>query len=157
MPSAGYTKRRSRWTREECIEAVRVWAEVYGEFPAATDWNPGDSTRAAAISAQRAQAWNARAQRFYDGEYPWTGTVWKLFGSWNGLIREAGFDPRPSRRSMLEVENRLDDGRLVELADQVAKLQGDQRRAALHELASTALTMALDESAVEETDGRKVA
>lgn len=145
MPDSGYTKRKGRWTREECIEAVKVWAETFGEFPAATDWNPGDSTAAALRSAERAQAWNLRAQRFYDGEYPWTGTVWKLFGGWNNLIREAGFEPRPARRSLLQVDNAVGVERLADLADQVAKLEGDQRRAALHELASTALTMALDE------------
>lgn len=145
MPDTGYTKRKGRWTREECVEAVKVWAETWGEFPAATDWNPGDSTAAAQRSAERAQAWSLRAQRFYDGEYPWTGTVWKLFGSWNNLIREAGFEPRPPRRSLLQVDSVVVGvKRLADLAEQVAKLEGDQRRAILHELASTALTMALD-------------
>lgn len=156
MPSSGYKKRRTHWTREACVEAVKEWNERHGDFPAATDWNPGDSQRSAVRSAERAQAWSIRAQRFYDGEYPWTGTVWRLFGSWNALIKEAGFKPRPPRRSLLDLGNRADVDRLVELAGEIDKLEGDRRRVALHELASVALTMAMDEMEVsDEADDKQ--
>jgi len=95
MPAEGYTKRRAKWTEEEVIAKIKEWVELYGDIPAATDWNSSDTRRAARHHAGLAHDWLERVRRFEGGEYPWTGTVYKLFGGWNKAIEAAGFDPRP--------------------------------------------------------------
>lgn len=101
-PVAGYTKRRARWETEAVLDKLREWTEQYGEPPTANDWNPSDCMRAANRSASRARAWTARAERFYSGEWPWTGSVAKLFAGWNSALEAAGLPVR-YRRSRLDV------------------------------------------------------
>jgi hypothetical protein len=88
--------------------------------------------------------WNERAARFYEGEFPWTGTVSKLFGNWNALIKEAGFTPRPYPKPLEERPPTKSTKNLVELAEQVEKTTGERQLAALHELASSALKLAAE-------------
>src|SRR5690349_9406970 len=96
MPAEGYTKRRTKWTEEEVIAKIKEWHDLYGDFPAATDWNSSDTRRAARHHAELTRNWLTRVRRFESGEWPWTGTVYKLFGGWNKAIEAAGFDPRPA-------------------------------------------------------------
>lgn len=75
------------WTRDAVITAVRAWADEHGGIPpGAEDWNPQQAI---------AQGRPEKADKFYeDDAWPLTGTVQRVFGSWNDAIRAAGFDPR---------------------------------------------------------------
>lgn len=97
MPAEGYTKRRSKWTEEDVIQKVKDWVTEHGEIPSAADWGT-DTLRASQHHAGLAQHWMERYMRFKAGEWPWTGTVYKLFGGWNAMIKAAGFNPRPAQR-----------------------------------------------------------
>lgn len=121
MPDVGYVKRRSKWTEEEVIAKVCEWVKLYGEIPAATDWNPGDCNRSARISAARSQVWLARAERCRAGEYPWPRTVQLIFGSWSGAIRAAGFTPRRESIPALEPS--------IKPSDAIRSIEGYLRRA----------------------------
>lgn len=99
MPDAGYEKRRSEWTMQAMIDAALEWERIFGEPPAAGDWHPGDSELACRRSVERAAWWAERAARFSVGEFPWTGSVSKQFGTWNDFMRATGFGERlPGRR-----------------------------------------------------------
>jgi len=85
-----------RWTRETIIEAIREWAELYGEPPRAADWNPGSARWSAAT-------W--RIERYRRGRPD--GTPWPSLnrakapfgGSLNAALQAAGFEPnRPGPR-----------------------------------------------------------
>jgi hypothetical protein len=121
MPEVGYVKRRAKWSQSEIIAKIQEWVQRYGEIPASTDWHPGDCNRCARISAARSQAWLARAERFYEGEYPWPRTVIKSFGSWSEAIRAAGLKPR--RESIPELAP------TVKPSDAIRSIEGYVRRA----------------------------
>lgn len=67
---------RMTWTRESALEAVRSFAERNGYQPV----------------SREAGTWNGLPH------YP---TARRLFGSWNGMIAAAGFEPYPPRSSTL--------------------------------------------------------
>jgi uncharacterized protein (DUF433 family) len=74
------------WTPPLVVERIRAWVELYGNIPAATDWNP---------SMARLNGRPDIADRFYaDGCWPHYSTVVARFGSWNAGIEAAGFTPR---------------------------------------------------------------
>lgn len=79
---------RRIWTPEKVVERIREWAELYGEPPAATDWNP--------TQARQFKHDEARARRFEDadGHWPHHTSVVRQCGSWNAAIVAAGFEPR---------------------------------------------------------------
>lgn len=79
------------WTRESVVEAIRYFAERYGQPPSAQKWSP---------SLARQGNRDDLAERFYeDGCWPHTNSVLVLFGSWNAAIAAAGFTPRrPGQR-----------------------------------------------------------
>jgi Homing endonuclease associated repeat len=93
MPQQGYTKRRSKWTRDEVLEAIERFVKDTGRSPSAGDFHPGDCLAAAHRSAARSMMWLERRERFYKLALPWAGTVHKLFGSWTAAVREAGYEP----------------------------------------------------------------
>lgn len=143
MPAKGYKKRRARWSEQEVLAKVREWHDRYGDIPSATDWNGSDSNAAARRSSDRAQAWLRRAQRFEQGEWPWTGTVFKMFGGWNQAMRAAGFEPRPAYRNGVGQPTDVTAEKLVGLARSAQRAKNvDTRRLALYELASGALELA---------------
>lgn len=76
------------WPRELILARIREWADLHGEPPAMTDWNP---TR-----ARDGFHDEARARRFEDagGHWPWFSIVVRRFGSWNAAIAAAGFTGR---------------------------------------------------------------
>ena len=97
MPAEGYTKRRHKWTEEDVIKKVKEWVDEHGEIPSAADWST-DTLRASRHHAGLAQHWMNRYLRFKAGEWPWTGTIYKLFGGWNAMIKAAGYEPRAAVR-----------------------------------------------------------
>lgn len=74
-----------KWTRENVISAFQECASVIERVPACTDWNP---------SLARLLGHPEKAEIFYQHRWPRTVTVVRLFGSWNQLVRAAGFTPR---------------------------------------------------------------
>lgn len=142
MPEVGYTKRRHKWSEEEILAKAREWEQLFGEPPAATDWNPSDSRAAIRRSLHRASRWSQRVQRFETGEWPWTGSVSKVFGTWNGMIEKAGFEPRPARLSVLPPAPEGGVQAVVELADQAKRARGEKRRMLLLAVADAALALA---------------
>jgi hypothetical protein len=84
--------RSSRYTKQEIIDGLRLWAERYGEPPIMLDWEP---TRA----RKEGQAW--RAERFESGAWPTAKIVLGHFGLFNAAVEQAGLEPRrsPSRRT----------------------------------------------------------
>lgn len=79
--------KRTVWTREAIVRAIREWAELYGEPPAMPDWSP---------SSARHLGNPERAERFLsaNGRWPWATKVHQRFGSWNAALEAAGFKPR---------------------------------------------------------------
>lgn len=63
---------RGHWTKETVISLVVQWMEEHRQPPAINEW------------------------RGAGRDYPDASTVFHLFGSWNKMIREAGFIPRPA-------------------------------------------------------------
>lgn len=84
--------RSSRYTKQEILDGLRLWAERYGGPPIMLDWEP---TRA----RKERQAW--RADRFESGAWPTAKIVLGHFGLFNSAIEQAGLEPRrsPSRRT----------------------------------------------------------
>jgi hypothetical protein len=131
VPGAGYTKRKARWSQEEVLGAIGAWTELYGSPPTATDWHPGDAMAAARRSADRARAWAVVAERFHEGEWPWTGTVQRLFGGWNAALRAAGVPVRWDRRRRVELDvasGSLDTDELKAMVEEVerAMVEGNE-------------------------------
>lgn len=60
------------WNRDAILAAVHAWIDTHGKVPTSKNWKnaaPG---------------------------HPAQSTVTKVFGSWNGMIEAAGFEPNPS-------------------------------------------------------------
>ncbi len=148
MPKAGYKKRRAKWTEDEVIEKIQEWNSKFGAPPTSTEWNPSDCRRSARISTDRAASWLDRAMTFETGEYPWTGSVQKLFDSWNAAIKAAGFTPRTSTLGSLR-KGLTAEGLpgLKKLFDEVEAVKGEAQRMVLYRIAETAIALA------EELDG----
>lgn len=145
MPEPGYTKRRVAWTPEELVAKVHEWADLYGDVPSATDWNPADLRGAVDRSTERAAMWLARLDRFNSGEWPWTGTVYNRFGRWNDMIRAAGEVPRPAHGGQPNIRLEYDTAKLNTMTRRVGAAETtEERKTALRDLALTAWTMADD-------------
>lgn len=146
MPEPGYTKRRAKWTADDIIAKVIEWDERHGEPPTATDWNPSDCRSAAARSSMRAEWWMSRVIRFGEGEYPWSGSVSKVFGTWNEAIRAAGKQPRNETRPPAyhhgDVRTLTDLSRSLTRARRARDVTLKQQ--ALYELAHDALAIAAE-------------
>jgi hypothetical protein len=81
-------RRRSKpYSREDILEAIRRWADCYGEPPLMIDWDPARAKRVG-------QLW--RADRFGEGDWPTMRMVRGRFETFNAAIREAGLTPRQS-------------------------------------------------------------
>ncbi|MDQ3274644.1 MAG: hypothetical protein M3Q39_06325 [Actinomycetota bacterium] len=78
---------RTEASKVRIVEAMRAWAERFGDPPTATDWNRGPSQR----PLNRASA--MRKDETEDEEWPSATSVVRVFGSWNAGISAAGFEP----------------------------------------------------------------
>jgi hypothetical protein len=92
----GAPRRRSRLTKQEIIEAIRGWQELYGEPPSMADWDP---YRARQIN----QEW--RIARFCEGDWPSTKSVLNHFGRLSTAVIAAGLTPR--RQGQQRPDSRL--------------------------------------------------
>lgn len=81
----GDRPKRARWTREEIVEAVRLWVITYGEPPRYGDWR----------ADERNPEKHARLKRLR-GRVPSSSTVTSRFGSFAEAIRAAGHEPMSS-------------------------------------------------------------
>jgi HNH endonuclease len=88
--SRGQALRSTRFTDEEILNAIRRWADSYGEPPTMLDWDPARARRLD-------QAW--RAERFEEGLWPTAMLVRGRFKQFNAAVERAGLPPRraPSR------------------------------------------------------------
>jgi len=75
-------RRPSTYTREEVLDAVRRWVELYGQPPTLADWDP---SRARRLGHQ----W--RAVRFEQGRWPTARMVGGQFARFGDAVVEAGF------------------------------------------------------------------
>lgn len=62
------------WTPERILDAFRAWEAAHGRPPGVRDWRRGTPA------------------------HPASSTVYKNFGNWAGLMREAGHQPRRPHR-----------------------------------------------------------
>jgi DNA-binding CsgD family transcriptional regulator len=75
-----------KWPRRVVVQRIQEFVARYGVTPGARDWNP-----AMAIADGRSDL----ADRFHrDGCWPYATIVLQRFGTWNGAIKAAGFEPR---------------------------------------------------------------
>lgn len=63
------------WTREQVIDAITRWVFVHGRIPRRTNWQVGTD------------------------DHPTVHRVESLFGTWNGAIVAAGYEPLRAKRS----------------------------------------------------------
>lgn len=85
-PRRGPARGRSHaLSDEQLLDAIRRWADLYGEPPATTDWAPARARAAG-------QLW--RLDRYYAGDWPSAQTVRRRFGTLSNAIRQAGLEPR---------------------------------------------------------------
>lgn len=78
--------RKSVWTQEAVIEAIREWALLYGDPPAIADWNPHQ--------CEHVLHDYERPERYKAGYWPSASWVVRRFGRWNAALVAAGFDER---------------------------------------------------------------
>jgi len=78
-----------RYSPEELLEAIRRWAELYGEPPTVADWDP---TRA------RREGKDWRAERYATGEWPTARMLRTAFGTMTKAVTAAGLTSRPAPR-----------------------------------------------------------
>jgi hypothetical protein len=101
-PPRARTGRQATWTREEIIERIQRWSELFGEPPRAADWNP-------AAARWSDQTW--RVARYRAGD-PETGAAWPSLnvakrafgGSLRAAVAAPGLEaapPGPKRRARL--------------------------------------------------------
>lgn len=152
-----YDRRRGEWTRDDVLSALRAFRDRYDRAPAATDFNPSDCRRSARISAARSRAWLERAERWYEGEYPYPRTVQRLFGSWNEGVIAAGMHPYRTPL-IIPVEPAPDAEHAPEVTRQrwalVARTRDPEKlRRHLHGLADAALAWAATLPEPEASDG----
>ena len=78
LPARVVDARGIEYEAEGIIEAIRRWADRYGEPPTVADWDP---TRAYRIGQQR------QAERFHAGEWPSADIVRAAFRPFNAPWR----------------------------------------------------------------------
>jgi hypothetical protein len=77
--------RRHCESPDEILEAIRRWADRYGEPPAGTDWEPSRAQRLG-------HTW--RVARYYADDWPSTHAVRRHFGTIALAVEAAGLQPR---------------------------------------------------------------
>jgi hypothetical protein len=79
-----------QWTDEAILDAIRDWAETYGEPPASSDWNPWH--------CRNMLHDESRALRYelHPRPLPSFSAPIRRFGSWSRALDAAGFQSRPS-------------------------------------------------------------
>lgn len=80
----------SELTRDDVIQAMNLWAIVYGEPPTYTSWS-----RARATSRNDMTALTRMGE---PGDWPTSRQVVRRFGSWSAALEASGFEPRPAHR-----------------------------------------------------------
>lgn len=78
----------AKWSEEKIVSAIQRWVALYGEPPAAMEWNPAQARHDGISDVDRIEI------RFERGDWPSTTSVINTFGSWNRAIQAAGFHPR---------------------------------------------------------------
>jgi hypothetical protein len=81
--------RRSTFSGDEILEAIRRWYLLHGEPPRMIDWEPSRARRLG-------QQW--RAERFQSDHWPTARMVRRHFSTFNSAIEAAGITPRSSPR-----------------------------------------------------------
>jgi hypothetical protein len=103
-----------RWDPDLCIEKAHEWVELYGDPPAAIDWNPA-GIKGRTVGEGRAERREEMLGRWLSGDWPSLATVQRLFGSWNAFLMEAGYPPRkPGDERPSDHQRRVGIGHLPE-------------------------------------------
>ena len=87
-PQAPHAAKR-KWSREECLQAIRDWYREHGRPPTQADWDP---------AIAKAQGRPERAERFRaaGGKWPAAHVVKTACGGWGAAIRAAGLATAPT-------------------------------------------------------------
>ena len=75
---------RRRWTRELVFSAMLEWRQRYGRLPSSYDWSRTHAIRRG----------GGALERLLEGEWPSSGVVTHLFGSWKGARAASGLDEK---------------------------------------------------------------
>jgi hypothetical protein len=101
-PRTAPQRRDRSFTRSEIEQAIRSWAEQYGEVPTVTDLEPSRARRVG-------QEW--RAERFERGTWPGISVIRREYGTLGAAVAAAGLPPRRGpcriRRKLLGPEEIL--------------------------------------------------
>ena len=93
-PECYKTKHQSEsqtiWTSALCIDAIRWWADTFGEPPAIADFDPWRCFNTIHDPERGRRAADLKARQLI----PDFSTVIDRFGSWNAAMAAAGFAPR---------------------------------------------------------------
>jgi hypothetical protein len=85
-PRGGRTRKTRRVvTDDDILDAIRRWAERYGEPPTRADWSPARAVR-------HGQQW--RVDRYRAGDWPSFSTVVRRYGTLTAAVQAAGLEPR---------------------------------------------------------------
>lgn len=105
------------WSRQRVVDAIRDWAEQFGEPPLCYHWSPWHA------GAARASLGLAREWRRQYPRWPSLSTVSRYFGSWSLGLEAAGFNTRQTAIGSELVER-------VETARRLAKAGRTKREIA---------------------------
>lgn len=105
VPAPRIPRRRDRrhrhgrpYTDEQIIARIRLWAELTGEPPTKAAWTTA-KLRKYAANARKIVEKHLRTVALYElGDFPSETTVRDRFGSMNGALVAAGFEPRSAGR-----------------------------------------------------------
>ena len=149
--------RRKPWRREELLDRIARWANMYGSPPSKRAWNITKLRGRLYILKKEAIRLVLAIQVWEEGDWPSDTTIRDHFGSLNAALVELGYDPRPAGRPQgpLYVVPRtypVGQNSLDQLLDQVRNHRDRGDLAGLKEH-----LFALAETAIAEADSIKTA
>jgi hypothetical protein len=91
-------RRRNRYSDEQIIARIRLWAKLTGSPPSKADWTPSKLRRFAARAKGEVERHLRQVALYEVGDFPSETTVRERFGSLNDALVLAGFEPRAAGR-----------------------------------------------------------
>ena len=108
--------RRRQWSRERVLQAVHDWYDEVGVPPYSYEWDPEGARKIGRKHAAGVKKWVREYPR-----WPSSRTATGLYGSWRGLLTEAGMPSAPpllmGLQERLDTAERLRDRPAQDVAD----------------------------------------